>query len=304
VRLFARDANGRLLGDYARTYRELERFVECFDGKYNLYVALNPTTSTIGKRHGTSDVTHWSFFPVDIDPDTPDAPVAETSRMVINWMRAEFGINGDPIIIDSGRGRQLWYRLSDYPLTHGDSTPAELDSRPWIPGARARRAMRYWLSRIADAVPSSFTSCKIDPTVSDLPRVMRLPGTINLKTRRRGAVLNPLTTVYDTLGDEMIRKTPEKDLAYEPRGEVLSVSSWQQAIPHLTRACRDYLTEGKSEPGRHTAMWHLVKNLKERGVEQEQSEDAAHYANMLRGAEEALSTTEVEKIITQVYGGD
>lgn len=299
VRLFARDASGGMVGDYARTYRELERFVKCFNGKKNIYVSLNPTTCTIGKRHATSDVTHWSFFPVDIDPDTPDAPVAKTTDLVLEYMRSEFSLKDEPIVIDSGRGRQLWYRLKDYPLNH----PAIATSfEGAIPAGHARRAMRYWLSRISSAMPED-TACKIDPTVSDLPRVMRCPGTVNLKTGRTATVVNGMTHVFDLLGNQLIAGTPEESLAHEPRGMVSSSKTWKEAYPFLTWACRRYLMEGQSEPGRHTALWLLIKNLHEHGVEKEQAEDAASYANMLRGHDEALPTREVEKIITQVYGG-
>lgn len=299
VRLFARDASGGMVGDYARTYRELERFVKCFNGKKNIYVSLNPTTCTIGKRHATSDVTHWSFFPVDIDPDTPDAPVANTANLVMDWMRNQFSLDGPPIIIDSGRGRQLWYRIKDNPLNHA-AIAESLEGT--TPAGHARRAMRYWLSRIADAMPED-TGCKIDPTVSDLPRVMRCPGTVNLKTGRTAKFVNEMTCIFDSLGHKLISGTPEESLAYEPRGVVSSSKTWKEAYPFLTWTCRRYLIEGKSEPGRHTALWLLVKNLHEHGVEQEQAEDAASYANMLRGTDEALPTREVEKIITQVYGG-
>jgi hypothetical protein len=163
--------------------------------------------------------------------------------------------------------------------------------------------MKYWLGQIAEAVESLGGGCKIDPTVSDLPRVMRCPGTINMKTGRQATVINGLTDVYSTLGMELIAQTPEKALAYEPSGVVSSSKTWQEATPLLTNASRNYLLRGKSEPGRHTAMWHLVRNLWEHGLVQEQAEAAAAYANMQRGEDEALSAIEVEKIITQVYGG-
>lgn len=299
VRLFARDASGGMVGDYARTYRELAQFVECFNGKKNIYVALNPTTYTIGKRHATSDVTHWSFFPVDIDPDTPDAPVAKTTDLVLEYMRSEFSLKDEPIVIDSGRGRQLWYRLNDYPLSHvAIASPAVGE----IPAGHARRAMRYWLSCIADAMPED-TGCKIDPTVSDLPRVMRCPGTVNLKTGRTATVVNGMTHVFDLLGNQLIDKTPAESLAYEPRGVVSSLKTWQEVVPLLTNTNGNYLRYGKSEPGRHTALWHLIKNMHEIGMDVEQAELAAEYANSRRGPAEELSAREVEKIITQVYGG-
>ena len=292
VRLFARNNSGRLIGDYARSLGGLVRFVESLDGRYNLYVALNPTTSTIGTRHSASEVTHWSYFPVDLDPVGGESQLDFASKIVSEFMQRTFSLTHSPIIIDSGRGRQMWYRLADYELSDDGALPRSIP----------RRAMKYWLGKISDAIAGDFPNVKIDPTVSDLPRVMRLPGTINLKTGRRGCIIHGLTDRYPTLGEDMISKTPKEALDTVVAGVVQLGASWQELMPHLTKSAAEYLMTGASEPGRHSKMWHLVTCLKERGADSEQAEIAAHHANTRRPGEE-LSTTEVERIITQVYGG-
>src|SRR5258705_814973 len=70
VRLFAKKGEEKR-GDFARSEKELERFIRS-NIDYNTYVAPNPTLSTIGLRHNSNDVTHWSFLFFDVDPVEAD----------------------------------------------------------------------------------------------------------------------------------------------------------------------------------------------------------------------------------------
>lgn len=293
VRLFARDANGGVIGDYARSPRELVRFVESLDGKYNIYVGLNPTTSTVGTRHSASDVTHWSFFPVDVDPTEPNPDPAGAAEEAKKLMREYFGISHEPIVIDSGRGRQLWYRLSDYIL----------DENSTFKRGVCRRAMQHWLRRLSENVAYGDSGCRIDTSVSDLPRVMRCPGTVNLKTGKRGSIVTDYTEAFCALGEDMIRLAPKNTFDTSRVVVVDSSSPWQVAFPHLTRRAQDYLTSGKEEPGRHATMWHTVKKLYEVGVSEDAARAAIEHANMVLGHSQALPDREIDRTITTIYGG-
>lgn len=304
VRLFARDANGGVIGDYARSLRELNRFVGSLDGRYNIYVGLNPTTSTAGTRHSASDVTHWSFFPIDVDPINPDADPNTAMQIAIDVMRNTFNLGGaGPIVIDSGRGRQLWYRLSDYPLVGEHDSHPETDPTITFKRIIPRRAMQYWLKKISDAPGINDTGCRIDTSVSDLPRVMRCPGTINLKTGKRGSILNDFTDVFESLGWELVSTVPPKTFDTSTDVMVQSSSPWQMAYPHLTKRAQDYLLYGKEEPGRHATMWHTVKKLYEVGVSEEQARAAVEHANRILGPDQALPESELDKTVTTIYSG-
>lgn len=304
VRLFARDANGGVIGDYARSLRELNRFVESLDGSHNIYVGLNPTTSTAGTRHSASDVTHWSFFPVDVDPLVPDAdPEAamhETMAMIKSYLPV-----GDmtPIIIDSGRGRQLWYRIPDYRLVPDSYSAADGETEVTFKRLVPRRAMQYWLRRISNNVAFGDTGCRVDTSVSDLPRVMRCPGTINLKTGKRGSILSDYAGTFDTLGVGLVKLAPKVTFDMGRGVVVQSSSPWQMAYPHLTKRAQEYLTQGKEEPGRHATMWHTVKKLYEVGVSEEQARAAVEHANMILGVEQSLPDREIDKTISTIYSG-
>lgn len=296
LRLFARDASGGVIGDYARSLKELYRFVESLDGRYNIYVGLNPTTSTAGTRHSAGDVTHWSFFPVDIDPNQPDADPRAAARAVSSAMEKTFGVvPSAPAIIDSGRGIQLWYRLRDYMLD--DSGVVPLFTR-LVP----RRTMQYWLNQLADIPEVKMSGCCIDTSVSDLPRVMRCPGTINLKTGRRSSIMQPLGEILASLGWDMVQATPPKTFDTAPGIMVHSSAPWQTTFHHLTRRAQEYLTQGKEEPGRHAAMWHTVKKFHEIGVSMEQARAAVTHANNILGPDSALPAGEIERTLTAIYG--
>lgn len=305
IRLFGRNMSGEVIGDYARTPRELARFVNSLDGRYNIYVGLNPTTSTAGARHSAIDVTHWSFFPIDIDPVQPDANPYTAMYHIISVMDKEFNLGGaPPVTVDSGRGIQLWYRLADYPLVDEDYWQAEDDNTITFKRAVPRRAMQYWLNKLGESQIVKDAGCCIDTSVSDLPRVMRCPGTINLKTGRRSEIMHDLSAVLSSLGWDMVKMVPPKTFDNEPRTMVQSPGSWQKAFPHLTRRAQDYLTRGKEEPGRHATMWHTVKKLQELGVSDDQARAAVSYANTLLGPEQALSAREIERTIINIYGGN
>jgi len=304
IRLFARDASGGVIGDYARSLNELFRFVRSLDGRYNIYVGLNPTTSTAGTRHSASDVTHWSFFPIDIDPVQPDANPYMAMFHIISMMDKEFNLGGaTPITVDSGRGIQLWYRLADYPLVDEDYWQAEDDKTITFKRAVPRRAMQYWLKKLGESQIVKDAGCCIDTSVSDLPRVMRCPGTINLKTGRRSGIMHDLSSVLSSLGWDMVRTVPPKTFDNEPRTVVHSLKSWQEAFPHLTKKAQDYLTLGKREPGRHAVMWHTAMKLHEVGIEEEQIRSALLYANSILGPDNAVPRRDIERTLSQIYGG-
>lgn len=264
---------------------------------WNCYVAPNPTTSTKGLRHSAKEVTHWSYFLIDVDPVHPKAcNPRQALRSALNWLTAWTEVDFDeikPIIIDSGRGMQAWIRLEDFDFeeagTHG------------ITRMLARRAMGYWLKRLDDTMHADY-GCKVDTSVSDLPRVMRMPGTVNLKTGKPSLLVNATDHIYEGLGQTLIKLVP--DTVYRdpeiPTG-VKPGQKWQKVFPHLTLMAQNYLMRGQEEPGRHKVMWHTAKKLSELGVTKEEARKALTRANGLRGEDEKLPPEQVEHALDTAY---
>ncbi len=312
VRTYWRHPNGKRGGDYARTEKELDRFIEVCRAKgRNAYIAPNPTKCTTGDRHESLDVSHWSWFLIDVDPVgevcTPLPVVYEALLWLGEWAGKDLA--GDAVIVDSGRGVQAWVRLSDQILTshygvlreemidqvisdmHGG--PANVDRKT------ARKTMSFWLKRLAEKIGTT-NGCRIDTSCSDLPRLMRCPGTVNQKTGRETVLLHPGTGPVVGLAELLVTGTPDAVFA-EPKYDGDSGRTWQAAFGDLTRAAQDYLTQGKEEPGRHVTVWKTAKSLAEKGVYIDQTRAAILYANGLMGEENELPREAIESVLKQVY---
>lgn len=290
VRLFWRGAGEERGGDYARNKKELERFIDNTVG-YNVYLAPNPTTSTIGMRHSASDVTHWSYFLIDVDPLAscayPDPqPVMDRSLSLLReWLSVD---RLDPILIDSGRGMQAWLRLQDRPF---DSVNTRV---------RARKAMGYWLKRLSTEIGLQ-NGCKIDTSTSDLPRLMRCPTTHNTKTGRKASILSVGGGKHEGLDDLLCAFVPDQIYAEPEPGLYQQGRKWQIAFSDLTRTAQSYLQRGHEEPGRHKAMWHTARKLAEVGVERSETFRAIVRANSLMGPDNELPVSEIERALDKVY---
>lgn len=293
VRLFSRGGDSRG-GDFARNAREIEQFARAFSDR-NIYVAPNPTACTSGERHSAADVTHWSYFLIDMDPveEKYSAKAALDAALYLlgKWLKEDFSVERGvrPIIIDSGRGMQAWIRLNDLVL----------DERM---RSIARRVNGFWLKKL-DAELGLTHGCRIDTSVSDLPRVMRCPGTVNIKTGRMAKFVNTSAHVYTGLAERMHAQVPEKALTDPdvPEG-VAPGQPWQFVYHHLTITAQTYLTQGQAEPGRHRAMWHTAKKLFELGVTRREARKALTWANRLQGEEEELEPEQIEHALDTSYG--
>lgn len=301
--MFTRDNGDFRNGDFARNVKELRNFAKINSDK-NCYLAPNPSTSTMNVRHSAEDVSHWSFFLIDVDPVCMN-PAKHGKKCNTCWKKAAPALAMDfallwlgewlgrdfnkqkPIIIDSGRGMQAWVRLGD----------VELDEHT---RRTARRVNGYWLSRL-DEKMGTMHGCRIDTSVSDLPRLMRMPGTRNIKTKRVADFVEPSAVVFSGLESLLVTGTPPNRLVEPAVGEVKPGRSWKAVFPELTRMAQQYLTLGKEEPGRHETVWHTVKKLHEVGVTKEETRKAITRANALRGEDEALEPIELENALKTVY---
>lgn len=320
--MFARGGDNRA-GDFARSAREIKRFAKAYTG-HNIYVAPNPTQQTGGMRHAAKDVTHWSYFLIDVDPVctcpkdvSPKRKKCDTCRGKVDparaledvllrlgeWLGRDFSPRRGyrPIIIDSGRGYQSWIRLEDLFLyTKGEKIPYQ-DSR--IERNIARRVNSHWLKRLDERM-GLMHGCKIDTSVSDLPRVMRCPGTINVKTGRMAQFVHATDHVFGGLAELLVTGTPKEAVSDpEPAEGVAPGQPWQDVFPHLTRMAQEYLKFGQEEPGRHKVMWHTAKKLHELGVTRQEAWRALYWANRLKGKREELPREQIRHALDTAYNG-
>lgn len=309
--------DGRMVGDYARNLGELRRFANiCRDRRVNAYVAPNPTKHTVGTRHSSVDVTHWSWLLIDIDPLTdavnpePMPVLREALLLMGEWLGKDLG--GDRVaIIDSGRGAQAWVRLDDLPLY--DRTVLFAGASVVEPHQRidgvcthvgiewkwASKAMGYWLKKLAERI-GTVNECRVDTSTSDLPRLMRLPGTLNVKTGREARFVQPGTGPVLGLASLMLTGTP-KEVFVEHEVTVDPGKKWQMYFSDLTREAQQYLLLGREEPGRHKVVWHTAKKLAEVGCSREEARKAILQANVMNGEDQELKPSEIEHALDTAF---
>lgn len=240
---------------------------------YNSYWQINPTQKREGTRCSTFDITHWCWFPVDIDPtiegDAASPLNAAGSIDGLLWRLFDTAeipfLREGRLLIDSGRGVQLLYRVPALTLRSERHYPclATFDNIPLDKAVPV--VMRHWLGQI----PERYFGCAIDLSCADLPRVMRVPYTINAKTGKQSRIVGdpPRDVAFDNALDLFrgVDFTPEKP---EPRTE-LAGKHWMEFLPHLTVTARRFILEG-AESDRHKAATAAMLSLIEQGAGQEQ----------------------------------
>ena len=243
----------------------------------------------------------------------PVERVYDAEAAIVEALREFGGANGrnltfsgrdpePPIIIDSGRGCQAWVRLEDIVLYNGDGDIPQLGGGWVLTRTVARRVNGYWLKYL-DTRLGVCHGCRIDTSVSDLPRVMRCPGTINIKTGRPTKLIHATDRVYNGLA-RIMSTIPKKYLVDpEPTEGVAPGQPWQMVVPHLTRMAQDYVSRGQEEPGRHKVMWHTAKKFQELGVSRVEARKALMWANRLRGEDSALPPDQIKHALDTAYQG-
>jgi len=301
VRWFARNADSsEIAGDFADSARSLVGAAHAYK-HLNFYVQPNPTGQRTKLRSSAKDVTHWSYLLIDIDPipGVLSSPVGalQYALSTLGWWQAT---DIKPLILDSGRGMQAWVRLEDVPV----STPS-LDGGLTHYGARvaANFALKYLdnalITEGARAGQSivGLHGCRVDVSCSDLPRLMRCPGTVNIKTGRR-AVLLESGVVHKHLHTWLLNKVPHEDLI--PRVIVPQPGrKWQQVVSKLTMTAALCLKEGTTEPGRHKTFSATLKSLQENGICADNALAALIEAN--RKTVPPLDLPELERMVAAQY---
>lgn len=176
---------------------EVEPFVRRYDGRFNIYVQVNPTRGVLKRKQSKADIDSMEFFHVDIDPREPEDRDAEP-EVLLAWLEAEqarilarLEAAKPSGIVFSGGGYQAFWRLREPIRTGGDVGVAE-------EAERYNRALELEFG--AD-------SCH------NIDRILRLPGTINVldakkraKGRKEGvraAIVSLTDAIFDASGFKM-----------------------------------------------------------------------------------------------------
>lgn len=129
---------------------------------YNVYLTPNETVPDCGNKPAKAEIETLRFVFGDIDAPKDGTPLDKAS--VLQRVAGD----GPTFVIDSGNGIQVFFRLAE-PV---DATPQNV--------AAAEAVMRGFVERYDG-----------DPSVVNIDRLMRLPGTMNLpnaRKRERGCV--------------------------------------------------------------------------------------------------------------------
>ena len=304
MRLFFRNAAGSTRGGYVVSPEDLARETDYATASgWNSYIQMNPTARKSGYRVSGNDVTHWSWFLIDIDPTGPPGPnlhLVEVADFIEAFIWNRLGSKDEATRIMSGRGLQMWFPLqitdaSEKLALRYESLPRDFEIEDREKGTvsltvreAAPRAMSWWLDRLRRAVELALPKCEctIDTSVSDLPRVMRLPFTWNFKSNQPTTLVREAVVPNRNLAHKLLHYAPYSVWRPQETYEGYEVGDgvpWQKFLNHPGMKVRPrvFLTEGMEYGGRHKAATSALLTLKELGCNAEQTEAALLWGGAL-----------------------
>jgi hypothetical protein len=143
---------------------EASEWIEKYQGRRNLYFHVNPVRRPINSKAGKEDIARMSWLHIDIDPRPGEAIEEERARALALLQ------NYDPaptVIVDSGGGFQGFWKLEPSERLRIDGSVAK---------AAELEAYNIQLEKIFGG-----DHCH------NIDRIMRLPGTVNLPTKKKKA---------------------------------------------------------------------------------------------------------------------
>lgn len=301
MRYFSRrPRDGAVYGGSLGGPTELSRATDWADKHgYNSYWQPQPTKKRHGTRCNGADITHICYFMVDIDPtDEYEADPHGMAALVIDLMDGFVEAPLTHFTIYSGRGVQVFYPV----------VPTRLDSVFHLGDPRHEVLLRdaapiafgFWLKEMQRQLRGAL-GCIIDVECVDLPRLMRMPNTINQKTGAYSRFDNHSGNVA-TMGllPALINRTPA--VLWTPRNPVVSLgpkSHWIEYVPNMTVSGRRFLQEGSPSPGRHKAATSAMLSLIELGAEEEQVRGALYFGASM--CEPPLPHAEVDDMVRRRF---
>lgn len=156
---------------FSKSVAELQLNASSADG--NLYVGINPRNKQEGKA---SNIHRLTCLVVDIDPvrpkDTPSTDEQHKSALELGTrIQQDFG---GGVVVSSGSGCHIYFPIQ----------PIEVKN-----ATELSKSLKTWMDGIKDIYATN--ELKID-SIWDLPRVIRLWGSVNLRSNRPCEVISGL----------------------------------------------------------------------------------------------------------------
>ncbi|MGH3954461.1 MAG: DNA primase family protein [Mycobacterium sp.] len=155
------------------------RALSLADGQ-NVWFGVNPIGERLSGRGGANDVTRWAAIWCDLDVKAEACQDIDHAYAIVDELSAILG-SRPSAIVHSGHGLQPYWPIDDGQIsasTSYDGPP--LDEAVTVAlRAEAAALLKRW-GRLACVVAERL-GAKIDRGVYDLARVLRVPGTFNLK---------------------------------------------------------------------------------------------------------------------------
>ena len=269
------------LGGTLADHDSLQGFARRY-GTNDCYIGLNPTSTQAKPRASADDIGFIRGLVIDIDPVC--SPASPDIERIVAHAENLLGIGLNPDRVDSGRGRQLWLRFDPVPV------PTQEEKSQW------RRAVGAFLHRL-DQDLGVVGGCRIDTSCCDLPRLVRLPGTINTKTGRTAQFLGIgqadsriRTSILERFGVSSAPQRPTSQCARD---------NWKPLFHMLSGRAKAFLSAGCGEPGRHAAAFATAASMRDLGASYEATERA-----VLLGAGKCsppLSTYEATRCVRNAF---
>lgn len=198
INQFEKDQKKRVRSIHFKTEEELIRMCEQYNGTYNLYLGVNERKE--GGTHQT-EIINVGTIPFDIDCIAKPASIEdlekakEIAEKIIADMVAQ-GFNR-PTYVLSGNGYQLFFLIPSISITDENRDKIEVK----IESFGKEIIKRYTTDKV-----------RLD-NIYDLPRIMRIPGTWNLKSRTKSKIISYKTEEDPKLLDYILnRPEAEKDV--------------------------------------------------------------------------------------------
>lgn len=203
--------NNKQVKIYNTTNKALKEVIEEFKGEENIYIG--PNTFFIPKREN-KNIRQFRALYIDLD-NLEDDQVATTYRIL---ELAEENIIPKPtMIVDSGRGLHLYWRIKNAPY----------------------RALHTW-QELEDMLYHRLKKYGADIKATDGARVLRLPGTINSKNKAECRIIyqdnNLEYSMYD-LRETYLQEKYKKQIskAYK-NNKVIKNAFYNSYSLHIARA--------------------------------------------------------------------
>lgn len=185
--------------DTVRTTQEVEAFIRKYDGKRNIYYAVNPLRKATNKKAAKTDVAMIEYALADLDPDKNESPEAAKKRY-LDQLNSGVFLPRPGAVVDSGNGLQCIWRFED-------SIALAAPQMVTVTGKDGEKTCKLVfppeaqekIDDVEERIKVIMLRLGAKPGTQNIDRILRLPGTTNLPNatkRARGRVPCPTKVLW------------------------------------------------------------------------------------------------------------